>query len=361
MISIGKVITASAATVGITFLGMSFAKMGVFRTVGVSSAIGIGVAYLAAVTLLPAILVLAGPRGWVKPRRELTARFWRRSGIRIVRRPVAHLVPVCSCWPSWPAARSWRNSTTTIARPCGVGAEFDRVRRAGTPFPHQSVHPRIHPHPVAARPAHTAGPRGPGADGVSASPVAERSAGQRHHPTPGEVPPEFRATYQAGLVGDRLADGSAQIGQRTGDLNRLATGADTLADNLGDVRAQVNKIVPSIQSLVDAFSSVRTQYRRRQAGARRRQRRQARRQHQRARQRDGRELLRRQGHVRLDRPGADGAARQRGLRRRSLLQRHPCPVRAARRRAQRRTASTRSTISPISCRVSVTDRPSTRR
>ena len=92
MISIGKVITASATTVGITFLVMSFAQMGVFRTVGVSAAIGIGVAYLAGVTLLPAILVLVGPRGWVKPRRELTARFWRRSGIRIVRRPVPHLV-----------------------------------------------------------------------------------------------------------------------------------------------------------------------------------------------------------------------------------------------------------------------------
>ena len=47
MISIGKVITASATTVGITFLLLSFAKMGVFKTVGVSSAIGIGVAYLA--------------------------------------------------------------------------------------------------------------------------------------------------------------------------------------------------------------------------------------------------------------------------------------------------------------------------
>ena len=92
LISTGKVITASAATVGITFLGISFAKMGVFSTIGVSSAIGIGVAFLAALTLLPAILVLAGPRGWVKPRRELTARFWRRSGIRIVRRPKVHLV-----------------------------------------------------------------------------------------------------------------------------------------------------------------------------------------------------------------------------------------------------------------------------
>ena len=49
-------------------------------------------AFLAAVTLLPAILVLAGRRGWIRPRRDLTTRFWRRSGIRIVRRPKAHLV-----------------------------------------------------------------------------------------------------------------------------------------------------------------------------------------------------------------------------------------------------------------------------
>jgi RND superfamily putative drug exporter len=75
----------------------------------------------------------------------------------------------------------------------------------------------------------------------------------------GDVPPEFRATYQAGLVGSRLADGSAQIGERSGDLNRLAAGANTLADNLADVRAQINKIVPSIQSLIDSFSSLRTQ------------------------------------------------------------------------------------------------------
>ena len=37
-------------------------------------------------------MVLAGRRGWIKPRRDLTTRFWRRSGIRIVRRPVSHLI-----------------------------------------------------------------------------------------------------------------------------------------------------------------------------------------------------------------------------------------------------------------------------
>ena len=90
--SIGKVIAASAATVAVTFLGMMFARLGLFSTAGIALATGIGVAFLAAVTLLPAMLVLAGPRGWIRPRRDLTSRFWRRSGIRIVRRPKAHLV-----------------------------------------------------------------------------------------------------------------------------------------------------------------------------------------------------------------------------------------------------------------------------
>jgi putative drug exporter of the RND superfamily len=89
--SIGKVIAGSAATVSITFLGMVFTQLGAFKNVGPALAISIAVALFAAVTFLPATMVLAGRRGWIKPRGDLTGRFWRRSGIRIVRRPVAHL------------------------------------------------------------------------------------------------------------------------------------------------------------------------------------------------------------------------------------------------------------------------------
>jgi putative drug exporter of the RND superfamily len=90
--SIGKVIAGSAATVSITFLGMIFTHLGAFRNVGPALAISIAVALLAAITFLPALMVLAGRRGWIKPRGDLTTRFWRRSGIRIVRRPVSHLI-----------------------------------------------------------------------------------------------------------------------------------------------------------------------------------------------------------------------------------------------------------------------------
>ena len=90
--SIGKVIAGSAATVSVTFLGMVFAQLGSFRNVGPALAISLSLAFLAAVTFLPALMVLAGRRGWIKPRRDLSSRFWRRSGIHIVRRPVVHLL-----------------------------------------------------------------------------------------------------------------------------------------------------------------------------------------------------------------------------------------------------------------------------
>jgi RND superfamily putative drug exporter len=261
MISIGKVITASATTVGITFLLLSFARMGVFKTVGVSSAIGIGIAYLAGVTLLPAILVLAGPRGWVKPRRELTARFWRRSGVRIVRRPVAHLVAsvlvlalLASCAIFARYNYDDRKAVASSA-PSSVGyAALERHFPISQSIPEyilvQSPHDLRTPQALADLEQM--------ASRVAQLPNVGLVSGITR--PLGDVPPEFRATYQAGLVGRRLADGSAQIGQRTGDLNRLVAGANSLADNLGDVRAQVNKIAPSIQSLIDAFSSVRTQY-----------------------------------------------------------------------------------------------------
>jgi RND superfamily putative drug exporter len=76
----------------------------------------------------------------------------------------------------------------------------------------------------------------------------------------GDVPPEFRATFQAGLVGDRLTEGAGMIGERTGDINRLAKGADTLATNLADVRGQVGQIATQLQTTLDAFTAIRSQY-----------------------------------------------------------------------------------------------------
>lgn len=114
--SIGKVIAASAATVAITFLGMVFTQLGILKTVGPMLGISVAVVFFAAVTLLPALMVLTGRRGWIAPRRDLTRRFWRSSGCTSCVGPRLICSPARWCWLFWPAAQDWPGTTTTIAR-----------------------------------------------------------------------------------------------------------------------------------------------------------------------------------------------------------------------------------------------------
>ena len=261
MISVGKVITASAATVGLTFLLLNFARIGVFRTVGTSASIGIAVAWLAALTLLPAILALAGPRGWVRPRRELTARFWRRSGVRIVRRPVPHLVGsllVLALLAGLAGLARYHYDDRKVVdpdAPSSIGyAALERHFPIGRAVPIwvlvTSPHDLRNPRALADLEQMAAR--------VAQLPDIALVSGVTR--PLGQVPAEFRATYQAGIVGTRLADGSSQITSRGAELDELADGAGALAASLADVRAQLDAIVPSLQEVVDTFSAARTEH-----------------------------------------------------------------------------------------------------
>ncbi len=259
--SVGKVITASAATVGVTFLGISFAKMGVFSTVGVSSAVGVGIAYLAAMTLLPALLAVVGPRGWITPRKDVTSRLWRRSGVRIVRRPWAHLVGsllvlfLLAGLAGFATFNYDDRKAVAASEPSSLGyAALEK---------HFDINQSI-PSYVLIRSAKDL--RNPEAladleqlaERITQLPDIQMVSGITR--PLGSVPPEFRATYQAGIVGTRLADGAKMITDGTADMNRLSSGANTLAGGLSDVRGQVTDIADSLQQMVDAFAALRGQY-----------------------------------------------------------------------------------------------------
>ncbi len=247
--SIGKVIAASAATVAVTFLAMIFTQLPVFSTVGPALAIAIIVAFLAAVTLLPAILVLAGRRGWIKPRRELTTRFWRRSGIRIVRRPKTHLVAslivliiLASCAG---LARYNYDDRKTLPGSVESALGFEAMARH---LPLNSIIPEYlfvqSPHdlrnPKALADLEQMAQRVSQLPGVAMVRGITRPMGESLE--------QARLAWQAGEVGNKLNDASKQINGHDDDLNKLTSGADQLANALGDVRNQVGQSMGGVRA-----------------------------------------------------------------------------------------------------------------
>jgi putative drug exporter of the RND superfamily len=99
----GRTISWSGLTVIIGLLGLLLSPIVETRSVGVGGALVVCVSVLAALTLLPAALVLLGPRiDWLPLFRRHAGRpglmkFWRTLGTWIVRHPWATLVLAGSC------------------------------------------------------------------------------------------------------------------------------------------------------------------------------------------------------------------------------------------------------------------------
>jgi putative drug exporter of the RND superfamily len=83
------VVLGSGMTIaGATFC-LSFTRLPYFQTLGIPLAVGMVVAVLVALTLVPAIITVASRFGLLEPKRAMRIRFWRRLGAAVVR------------WPAW--------------------------------------------------------------------------------------------------------------------------------------------------------------------------------------------------------------------------------------------------------------------
>lgn len=258
--SIGKVIAASAATVGVTFLGMSFARLDLFATTGPALAIAIAVAFLAAVTVLPAIIVLAGRRRWIMPRKDLTTRFWRRSGVRIVRRPRANLIvslvallALAGC-----VGLVHYNYDDRLALPQNVESSVGYAAMDKR-FPLTSIIPQYlfieSPHDL--RTPEALADMEQMARRVSQLPDIAAVRGITR-PT-GEPLEAASTTAQAGEVGKRLSDASTLIENRSADLNTLNDGAGQLADALDSIRDQMATSMSSVGRLLTMLTAIQKQ------------------------------------------------------------------------------------------------------
>jgi putative drug exporter of the RND superfamily len=258
--AIGKVIAASAATVAVTFLGMSFTSLKVFSTAGPALAVSIAVTFFAAITLLPAMLVLGGRRGWVNPRRELTSRFWRRSGIHIVRRPVAHLVGslviLIALAGGVLALHTSYDARTSLPPSAESNVGMAAIERH---FPASLTAPQyifIHsPHDL--RTSKALADLEQMAQRVSQLPDIGTVRGVTR-PT-GAPLEEATLSYQAGEIGDKLADASSKIADSTDARQALVGGAGKLADSLATVRDQLTKTTGVLDDLSKTMASMKTQ------------------------------------------------------------------------------------------------------
>jgi putative drug exporter of the RND superfamily len=258
--SIGKVIAASAATVAVTFLGMVFTRLPAFTSVGPALAVSIAIAFLAAVTLLPAILVLAGRRGWVAPRRAVTSRLWQRSAVQIVRRPKAHLLVSLSVLIALACCAAFLRSTFNDRLQLPQSAESNVGFSAmESHFATSALLPQyIYVHsPRDLRTPQALADLEQMAQRVSALPNIGAVRGITR-PT-GQPLDQTKLSFQAGQVGTNLQTASTQISDKSNDLNALTSGADQLAGSLAQVRDQVRSTSGSTIELTTTLNQVQQQ------------------------------------------------------------------------------------------------------
>jgi putative drug exporter of the RND superfamily len=250
--AVGKVVAASGATVAVTFLCMSFARLGLLSTVGPALAITVAIGVLAAFTLLPALLVLTGRRGWVTPRRDMTTHLWSRLGEALVRRPVPYLaaslavlavLATCGAFVrfDWDASKSMPKSVpsnrgyTALAEHFGLAATIPQYLVVSSPHDLRTSAALADLEQMATRVAQ-----------LPHMGVVRGITRPEGHP-----PPEANVAYQAGEVGVELQREADMIRDNHADLVALVRGAQELAGTLGSVRAQIHAGISQADEVVN--------------------------------------------------------------------------------------------------------------
>lgn len=255
--SVGKVITASAATVAVTFLGMIFTKLTVFSTVGVALAVAISVGCAGALTFLPSLLVLVGRRGWAMPSRDLTSRFWRRSGIRIARKPAGHLIAslvILSILAGSVGLARFNYDDRKALPP-----ETESIRGYDAITQHFPLNTSLPQYLLVHSPHDLRTPKALAdmeqmAFRITQVPDIDLVRGITR-PT-GESLEQTKISFQVGEVGSKLGLASSVISSYDSELNLLASGAKQIADLLDNLQGQVSQGIATVRGLLFAIESM---------------------------------------------------------------------------------------------------------
>ncbi len=261
--AVGRVIVASAATVIATCIVMSLGKLKLISTVGPASAVAIIIGLLAAMTLLPSLLVFASKLGIGMPKRELTSRYWAGVSVSIVRRPrvllatsltiiiaLAGLTSVMKCSYDDRSTQLFRSESNVgysvldqhfsnnVTMPITVMIESHHDMRNAVALADLDQ--------MAARINQL-----PGVDSVEG--ITRPNGNKLDLAT---------LSAQNGIIGNKLSEAGRQIDGNTPQLDRLTDGADQIALGLARLKNAVEAVSPKaleIFSKIDQYKDLISQ------------------------------------------------------------------------------------------------------
>jgi putative drug exporter of the RND superfamily len=233
---VAPVVIGSALTMATALSCLSLAQVAMFRSTGIPCAIGVLVAMLAALTLTPALIGLAGRRGMLEARGSAIGRRWRRLGVVVARWPgpvlvasggmiVILILPVIGMRTGWNEPAATPANTESIRGYTAADRHFPANRLLPDVLTVQADHDLRNPAGLIA--IERISKQIMAIPGVRTVQSASRPAGT--------VPQEATLSYQAGVLGRQFGgaiDGLVQRLQRIGDLDGTLSQMTSTVDQL---------------------------------------------------------------------------------------------------------------------------------
>jgi putative drug exporter of the RND superfamily len=264
--SVAPVVAASGLTVSVALACLNFAHVVLLRSAGTPCAIGVFLGMLASLTLLPAIVSVAGRRGLVQPRptKQSGSKSWRRTGAVVARWPLpvavaAALFLLCCMIPTFNLRLGYNE---LAAQPSSTGANLG-LAAMNRHFPPNELFPEF----VVITTDHDL--RNPA--GVLAIEQLTRQIVaiqgvvrvQSVSRPAGTVPDAATVANQAGKIGDQLDEGLKKLEGRleTVDqlkpiLNRFSTTVDQLEPILNRFSTATSELENSLAAGVGGLGQL---------------------------------------------------------------------------------------------------------
>ena len=256
-VKVASVILGSALIVVVATASMGLAEIGMFNTTGPAVALAVALALFLCLSLLPAMLALVGPRGWIDPRPTASEGRWAGIAAYVVAQPakvlalgLLPLVLLAAIFPLMDLGYDQRR-----VQPDDTGSNTG-YRLLADHYPANEVladyvlitsdHDMRNARDIAAiEQAAASVARLRGVESVRTvsrplgTPIRQASLG-----------------YQMGVAGNRLGKASAQVSTGAKDATRLDAGASRLSSGAGQVADGASRAVDGADRLLSGANEL---------------------------------------------------------------------------------------------------------